>query len=471
MRRGAVVGLLWLFAASGCVDWDGARAAFCGNGPVCNSDAWSRRLGGAGLETAAGLALSPSGEIVIAGLYSGQSELGAAPLPESGQNDLFVASYRADGGTTFTSAAGGSANDAAAAVVVDSFGNSYVTGTFSSGDLKFSAELTFTRAGNQDAFIAQYDPAGAATRAVRLGGSGATVFGRDVAVIPSSGVVYGAGSFTGMVNFGPSGATSASEVAYLVRLSPAGVVDRVLFTDTCASGRSSADAVVVDSLRNLYVAGQYEGSCNLPGGSPLPSAGSPGLFVVKLDEAGSVVWKATFPEANVSGRVHAAVDRKDNLLVTSPFKGTVTLKDGTRVESHNHSTTDALLLKLERTAGLAEWGIAGGASGNDQGLDVTADLENNAWFCGSMEGTAAGTFGNLSINGGGGLDAFLVGISETGSTIDLHTYGDLADQSATGVAAAADALILVGQFGGQINVGSGALTARGTDLFLGRLPR
>jgi len=118
---------------------------------------WTQQLGGPGGEVAKGIAVGPSGTVLIAGQTD--DDLGAG---FAGQSDAFLVAYDRDGKRLWTQQLGTSAVDYANAVATDANGNVFVTG-ITEGDL-----LT-PNAGGVDVFVAAYDPGGNRLWAHQLG--------------------------------------------------------------------------------------------------------------------------------------------------------------------------------------------------------------------------------------------------------------------------------------------------------------
>ena len=472
-----IIGCAWglSLALSGCVDWATAKAAYCEANSACEGGSkvlWQQRLGGAGLESVNALAISGEGDALLGGFYTGNAELGGAPLPIKGQQDLFLARFGSGGEPLWSVGVGGSGAEQVMGVTVDGFGNALVTGDFSSASLPFSSASPLARQGSIDAFAAQFTAKGALVWAVGLGGVDALTFGRDVAVVPSTGVGYLTGSYRGTVAFGATSASSNTDGLFLAQLSSAGTVEKLLIEGTCdLGGGIRGDAIALDSQKNVYLAGQYQGVCRVSGHPLAPTpVDAPGLLVLKLSPAGTELWRVTHPDLSLSSRVRIAADRKDNLLLTAGFKNTLALAAGGVLESQNHSTSDVLVLKLARLTGAIEWARAAGGPASDLGRALAVDGDNTPWVAGTIEGAAA-NFGSIAVTGQGQTDAFLAHYSETGEPLLAEAFGDSAAQAARGVAVDRQGLVLAGEMNGTLSLESGGapLLARGTDLFLARL--
>jgi len=180
---------------------------------------WSKRLGSTtGDESAYGVAMDGSGNVVVCGEATNAIDFGGGLLSALGSSDAFVAGYAAASGTHLWSRRlGGSGNDYCYGVAVDATGNVAVAGSFE-GTAAFGG-TSLTAAGAGDAFAAKYTATGAPVWARQLGGTSSDV-GQDVAFAPSGHPVT-TGYFYGLGNFGGTTLTSAGlSDAFLARLAP-----------------------------------------------------------------------------------------------------------------------------------------------------------------------------------------------------------------------------------------------------------
>jgi len=231
---------------------------------------------------------------------------------------------------------GGSFNDYANAVAVDSAGNAYVAGytvspdfpVTTGGNLGTSPSPTSRRS-----FVAKFDPNGELIFSDLLGGS-ATSVAQAVAVSTAGQVVV-----TGMVtnfNGGPAAGTfpttpgaysnAASANLYLLELDPTGT--KAVFSSTGIGG----SAVTIDSSGNIYIAGTtnsltypttpgaYQSTfpafltCIAPCGGQFQGANQ---YVTKVDPTGSkLIYSTAVSGKGNTTNAGLAVDAAGNAYLT-----------------------------------------------------------------------------------------------------------------------------------------------------------
>jgi chitodextrinase len=104
-----------------------------------------------------GIAVDPSGNVLVTGQFEGTMDLGGGPLTSAGSNDVFLAEYSAASGTLLWSQCFGSTgDDFGYGVAVDAQGNILMTGMFSA-TVKFGS-IPLIASGPQDGFLIKLAP-------------------------------------------------------------------------------------------------------------------------------------------------------------------------------------------------------------------------------------------------------------------------------------------------------------------------
>jgi lambda repressor-like predicted transcriptional regulator len=152
--------------AAGDVDFGCGVMHSAGGDPVTSGDVvlarldlagacvWSRRYGDADIQDVAGMALDPSGNVILAGNLQGSINLGGSMLTSAGGSDVFVAKLDSSGGHQWSIRAGDSDEQLCQGVATDSAGNVIVTGYFR-GTMDFGGTTLIGTAGNVDIFLAK----------------------------------------------------------------------------------------------------------------------------------------------------------------------------------------------------------------------------------------------------------------------------------------------------------------------------
>lgn len=225
---------------------------------------------------------------------------------------------------------GGTGDDIAKAVAVDSFGNIYTTGYFS-GVVDFDPNqgvYNLISKGLEDVFISKLDSNGNFVWAINLGGD-STDQGNSL-VLDSVGNIYVIGTFRGTADFDPTTGTSSliskgqSDIFVCKININAELVWVMQFGDTLIDlGKS----IAVDIMGNTYLTGSTQITKrvdpNLVGYAPVPF-GDYKIWVLKLSSAGTLIWDHKIGSENNFNIGNAlCLDLEGNVCITGSFSGIV----------------------------------------------------------------------------------------------------------------------------------------------------
>jgi len=182
---------------------------------------WAVKGGGSTFDAGSGVAVDAAGNVYVTGRFDGAATFGSTILTSSGLRDVFVAKLASNGSFAWAVKAGSSSDDTSNDVVVDTAGNSYVTGVFQ-GTATFGS-TTLTSSGWFDAFAAKLASNGIFEWAVKGGGS--SLDGGTGVAVDAAGNSYLTGAFQGTATFGSNTLTSSGDRdVFVAQLSAATVV-------------------------------------------------------------------------------------------------------------------------------------------------------------------------------------------------------------------------------------------------------
>ena len=269
---------------------------------------WSRQLGGVGSQYCTALAFDDFGDLLVAGNYNGQLDLGTGAFPlvtSTTRSQLFVAKLaRATGATLLASVypngGAGAGNTAANSLAFDLNGDVILGGSMQR-QVNFGATAALQIFANgtlgSDAFVAKLSKTDLSAIWARRWGGASNDTTTGVAV-GSSGQVYAVGGFSSTADVGPSACVNGTTGCTVCTAPP------------CAAGTTLG----------------------------LVSAGASDIFVVRLDDAsGETTGSARFGDAASQSAVGVLINRHlagtaaNALEIVGSFAGTLDLGNGTPV--------------------------------------------------------------------------------------------------------------------------------------------
>jgi hypothetical protein len=447
-------------------------------------------------------AADASGNVYVAGYFSGRITLGSTTLTAVGILDALVAKWNATTNAWVWALSAGGLGGAQATGVAVSGGNVYVTGGFSDN----TANANLTRFGSlvlnglsvnssQDIFVAKIADAGTSaswTWVQAAGGTGIDI-GQAIAVNGTS--VYAVGSVSNTINsantvtFGSIAlAGLGNSDAFVTKLTDAGSTGSFVWAQPGGGGGNDVANGVAVSGTSVYMTGYVSnnaangnsvafGTTSLPGLGNSASLFNLDAFVAKLTDAGSTGTYAWAQAAGGAGTdmATAITASGSNVYVTGYFAN-----DGANANAVTFGSTslpgvssvrngaDVFTAKLTDAGSSSAWNwtVAGGGGGSDQATGIAVS-GTGVYVTGTYINNAANNysvvFSNTSMAGLGSSvssDVFLAKYLDAGSSASTawaqRGGGALYDYS-YGLAVSGARLYVAGASQGPAAFGSTAL--------------
>jgi hypothetical protein len=436
---------------------------------------YSTYFGGSADDIAWAVAVDTNGFVYVAGqtLSAQLATLGVFQTNYAGGSsyigDAFVAKFGySDTNLIYCTYLGGSQDDLASALAVDSAGDVFLTGVtespnFPTNNALYPKILGHKFSGtdyNPNAFVAELNTNGSKlVYSTYLGGSGNVItgtgdYGTGIAV-DSAGSAYVTG-YTSSTNFPAtnslvyisSGVTNTfnhlvgSFNAFLTKIGPGGT-NLLYSTYFGGSYIDEALGIAVDGTGDACLVGSTD-SPNFPTNNPVqPYLGGTtnavsgyNAFVAKFGPSGTNLIYSTFlGGTNNDFGYGVAVDSGGNAYVTggtsSPnFPNTATnvpelFNDLTNNTSGVLLTTNAFLTKLGPKGTNLVYSAVFGGFGEDTGYGVAVDSAGEAFVAGTTSSTnfpTLNTSGLLAATNSGGNDVFVTAFNTNGSALLYSVY-------------------------------------------------
>jgi hypothetical protein len=404
---------------------------------------FSMLVGGTGFNAATAIAVDATGAAYIAGYTASTNLLTANPEQNfnAGGNDAFVAKLNPGGtGIEYCTYLGGSGDDRAYGIAVDSTGAAYVAGTTTSQNFPTLHPAQSSLAGGRSAFVLKLNPAGdMLVFSTYLGGNGSDI--ANGIAVDAAGNSYVVGDTTSM-NFPATGFQTSyhgSQDAFVTKIAPSG--SQLLYsTYLGGTGADHGAAIAVDSSGSVYVTGSTY-SANFPVANALQHsiAGGSDAFLTRLSPNGNTLLFSTYlggsggsvsyPEA---GQGVALDTTGDAYIVGVTSSANFPIVNA--VQPQLLGELDAFVAKVNSSGALLYSTYLGG-SGVDLGNAVAVDSSGAAYVAGYTYSTDFPVVGGLQTSLGGDCDAFLAKLGPGGTSLLYATYlGGSGADTASGVA-------------------------------------
>ena len=324
---------------------------------------WTKKFGGEFSDHGRAVATDSSGNIYIAGSFTGSVNFAAdfsdnALKDSAGGTDIFITKINSNGTYGWTKRMGGAGHDGASGIAVDADDNVYVAGYFE-GAVNFGADFSDagdkTSLGNTDIFVTKIDANGTYGWTKRIGGAD-----NDKAsgiAVDADDNVYIAGSFRGGFDFADDfagepdqGASHGDEDIFITMLTADG--DYGWSRRMGGAGADTARAVAVDSSGGIYVTGYFEQTvdfrADFGGNNTKTSAGNQDIFITKVSPDGTYAWTRRMGGVDDDYGLGITVNQADVVYMTGFFTGSVNFGSDFGKSDFKRSTgqTDVFLTKI-----------------------------------------------------------------------------------------------------------------------------
>ncbi|MEE8574589.1 MAG: SBBP repeat-containing protein, partial [Thermodesulfobacteriota bacterium] len=371
---------------------------------------------GLGLNTSTGL-ISGTPTVLGAAVFTIQVVDGNGDTDDQGYSITVYNSTVLD----YSTYLGGTDNETALSIAVDSSGAVYLTGDVMSTNFPTVNALYGTYAGGMsDAFLVKLNSAGTAlVYSTYFGGSDDDA-GQEIAV-DGAGAAYVTGSTmstdfpTVSAIYGSYGGGSWD--AFVIKINAAGSV-LTYSTYLGGTGEDRGRDIAVDQMGAAYVTGNTY-STDFPTASAIDSTcggcgASTDVFVTKVNAEGSALTYSTFlGGANFDYGMGIAVDQVGSAYVTGQTDST-DFPTVSAIYGSNSGSDDAFVLKIDTAGSALDYSTYLGGTVADQGTAIAVDSSGAAYVTGFTYSTDFPTASAIDSTCGGCTtynDAFMTKVN------------------------------------------------------------
>lgn len=400
-------------------------------------------LGGNGDERINAITTDGTGAVYVTGTFTQTIDFDPGPavfsLTSAGGYDWFMAKYSASGDLIWAKKAGGSGNDEANGIASDNNQTLFLTGFFSNTiDMNPGAPVNnLISAGNTDMFYARFDTSGNYISAMRIGGSNA-----DAATLvkydPLTATIAMCGSFSGTVNFNPTGSvnnltSSAGTSGADLFFAKYTVSGSLIWAKQLGSAGATLTALdmELDLLNppNLFLSGFAESRSSMNSTIDLdPGIGSVNIAVTASEgkqafiaryvfgnvaSSGNYLWSGTYDSHGDDAITGMAVDTPANrLFITGNFYNSIDINfSGSQNYTLTSSGASDFYMACYNLSGPDfSYAVSSGGIATDFAGGIACAPNNSQLVCGHFTGEvdfAPGNYAAVFSSASGTSDAFM----------------------------------------------------------------
>ena len=411
-------------------------------------------LGGSGADFVGAMAVDSAGDVYLAGwTESSNFPAGSIRTRQGGVEAFVVKVSPSQNRVVWATYLGGSGDDRALALAVDSAGSVRVAGFTTSTDFAaVNAAQPHPGGGARDAFIARLDANGALVFSTYLGGAGVDT--ANALALTSNGSAWVVGE-TSSANFpmvaARQGTNAGLSDAFVTLIGPTGALISSSYLG--AAGDDRATAVAVDSTGAVYVGGATKSPLfPTASGAQMVHGGGQDAFVTKLNAAGASIVYSTFlggAERETPGLPEAVTDivaiADGSILVA----GTTCAMNFPLVQplqgSFGGGTSDAFFARLSASGNALLFSTYWGGPSTDEGRRIAVQADGRVYFSGIAASTDLPEIDSLQTGHRGLYDTFLLKLSASLDLTFMASYfGGTGSDTAAGIAVAGSNLYVAG---------------------------
>ena len=395
---------------------------------------YSTFLGGGNVDDAQSIALDNNGNAYVTGYTQSpdfDTSTGAYQSSSNGSSDIIISKIGASGNNLeYSTYLGGSDFDTGESIAVDDNGNTYITGETQSTDFAVtSGAFQTTIGGSNDVFVTKIDATGSnLLYATYIGGSN---LDRGYAIALDAGNnAYVTGS-TQSSDYSTTSGTHQVSIdgnndVFVTKLDATGN-SLIYSTYIGGSDVDSGLSIAIDDSDNAYIGGSTRSNDFDVTGNAFQTTNEGGLydvFVTKLDPTGNNLLFSTFIGGDDSESCTSIdVDNNGNSYITGNTSSTNYDVTNGAYQTTIGGNTDAFVTKLNANGDGLTYSTYLGGSDNDNGKSIKAGSNGSAYVTGNTSSTDYDiTSGSYQTNLGGGGDAFVTKINETGGSLVYSTF-------------------------------------------------
>ena len=405
---------------------------------------WVTYYGGNGIDYGYSIISYGYNNILITG-STGSSDFplqnpgGGAYFQNYAGADAFILKFNSNGIRQWATYYGGSSWEEAYSITADGNNNIFITGLTTSSDFPLlnpggGAYYQSTNGGSKSTFILKFDSNGIRQWATYYGGSN---WEEAYSIAADGNTNIFITGFTQSSDFpvkDPGGGAYFQDTCagfrdvFILKFDSNGVRQWATFYGGSNSGPEYGNSITIDGNNNIFLTGLTTSSdfplINPGGGAYFQNYTGADAFILKFNSNGVRLWATCYGGTAFEEGKSITIDADNNILLTGGTRSTDFPLHDPGGNTYFQRTLggnyyDAFIAKFN-SSGSLYWSTYYGGDGNDEGISICTDNNNNIFVTGKTESRDFPVFnpgGGAYYRGthAGGADAFILGFRPSGA--------------------------------------------------------
>jgi hypothetical protein len=343
--------------------------------------------------------------------------------------DFFLVQYDTTGQVQWARSFGGSKQDQVLDIVVDAFGDIYITGETTSPAIVFGNDTIINAlVGNPKYFLVKLDPEGNVLWS-RTAVASESSRGLALTTDPVGNVIV-AGTFTGeyaifgttvLINKDTSAAPANAPDVFIAKYDTHG---NLLWVKSAGGmGEDHVNDITNDHADGFYITGFYQAPYARFGNITLPAAGIRNFYIARYDGSGNAIW-ATTAQGGTTERGRCLTRYTDgSVVVAGDFLGASITFGSTTLNNFSTGNKRSVFIAKYDTLGNVIWAEAFGGSEYETIWDITSFSSQSIFFTGEFSSPFI-VFGSDTVMNQSSMSLFIAKLSETVGVSDSFSSSD-----------------------------------------------
>lgn len=424
---------------------------------------WAHTFGGSSTDRPQQIKTDAEGNVYVAGTFFGSATFSDSEIELDGANgiDIYLSKRNSAGNLLWARVISGYGDDNVYDMKIDGENNVFLVGDFLTS-IAFESDgnpITLTSAGQRDGYIVKYSSTGAVLAAHALGGATGPDNISNVAIDNDNNIIL-MGNCEADTDFDFSAENSytieGNRWFYILKLN---AEFEFISAVKLRGDNIQASTLIVTGNNDYIFSGAFDNHVlfgdEYPGPGVTNSTTVDAAFIIKISENIEYLWSCKIISYAFVSMVDLKIAPNGHILAAGEFKGEGSLfhTNGYYTLQSNGSAKDIYFAKLSQ-AGALEWARSIGGLDIEEVGGIEADHYGNLLLAGTYHNTLdfdPGS-GTAELTPLGNSSSFVARYSASGDFMDVNTFENSSNNSASGIALNDDdAVYLSGWFTGSIN--------------------